>query len=276
MPDDKKSVIEKAPTDAVTALNALVKELAPQGAVLPNAAQQPPADSHSFFDMLHRDAMRAAGEIKRSVKEQRDAYIRKMHDKGGVDGRFTFESIRIDQFNQRAVNEAKAFCASAPQMAAEPVVLIIQGFEGTGKTVLCNAIANYFLRFSRNPSVELVSFEALRQQHFYSNTEDKEERQQRARMIEHYESVNLLILDPLTSTREGFSLFDQKIFANLLRNRLQRRLSMVMTIIQPFGQLHNSIGDLCFESLKAYSVLTTELYGQSRRPQIMVNGVPLR
>ncbi len=268
--DNKQPAVDYAPMDAVAALIRQVQKFDPTVQVEPPKG---PVDLHA---MHLADARRAAAEIKTQVEQQRAAYVRRMHDSGRIDGRWTFKTLRMDAYNQSAVLTAKGFCESKTRFDDQPVILLLQGFEGSGKTVLCSAIANYFLENSTNPSVEIINFDDLRQAHLFSSSEEKEERMQRNRLVEHYMSVNLLIIDSIIPTGEGLSMFDQKIFSNLLRTRLQRNLSMVISLSVPFTKLHASVGELCFESLKAYSVMTAELYGGSRRNQIMVNGVPLR
>lgn len=270
MPDSKKPAVHYAPTDAV---EALIKEIHKFD---PDVSIEPPAGPVDLRAMLQQDARRAAVEIKQQVEAQRAAYIQRMHDSGRIDGRWSFSTIRVDGYNERAIATARGFCASQLESGRAPVILLIQGFEGAGKSVLCTAIANYFLEHSKNPSVEMVNFDDIRQANLFSSSEEREERMLRSRLMERYNSVNLLIVDSLSPTGEGFSIFDQKIFSNLLRVRLQRHLSMVISLTVPFSKLHDSVGDLCFESLKSYSVVTAELFGQSRRNQIMVNGVPLR
>ena len=270
MSDKKPSVVDYAPIDAVAALIKQVQKFDPTVTI------DPPRGPINLQAMRLQDARRAATEIKQQVEEQRASYIRRVHDSGRIDGRWTFNTLHVDAFNESAVTTAFGFCQSKIRMPHEPVMLLIQGFEGSGKTVLCSAIANYFLENSKNPSVEIINFDDLRQAHLFNTSEEKEERVNRNRLVEHYMSVNLLIIDSIIPTGEGLSMFDQKIFSNLLRTRLQRNLSMVITMSVPFTKLHSSVGELCFESLKSYSVLTAELYGGSRRNQIMVNGVPLR
>ncbi len=270
---DEKFRRKNGPADAVQALlDAIAKFVPPE--------QRPPLtekfSAANYYDMLRRDAALASIEIQQNIRDQREAYIRRMHDSGRIDRRYTFSSIQEDSFNQAAVNVARAFCASAPQMSAEPVILLIQGGEGSGKSVLCHAIANFFLENGRNPSVELISLDDLNQANIFNSSDEKEDRMLRSRLLEHYNTVNLLLLDELCPNRRGLSLFEQKNLSALLKSRLHNRLSMVITLVTPFSQLHDAIGNLCFESLKSYSVLTTELYGGSRRPQIMVHGRPLR
>lgn len=270
---DEKYRRNGGPADAVEALQEVVSRYVP-----PEQQQRLMGQfsSANYYEMLRRDAALASIEIQQSIRDQRESYIRRMHDSGRIDRRYTFNSIQVDNFNQAAVNVARAFCASAPQLSAEPVILLIQGGEGSGKSVLCHAIANFFLEHGRNPSVEMISLEDLNQANIFNSTDEKEDRILRSRLLERYNTVNLLLLDELCPNRRGLSLFEQKNLSTLLKARLHNRLSMVITLLTPFSQLHDAIGNLCFESLKSYSVLTTELYGSSRRAQILVNGRPLR
>ena len=268
--NDPADPAERAPVDAVSLLIKEIQKFNPDFKLdLKRPALSPEA-------MRWQDARRAAVEIAQSQKKLRDDFVRSVHDSGRIDGSWTFETLQIDAHNQNAVNAARGFCftKNTREAAAQPVIFILQGAEGTGKTVICSAIANYFLEHGISQDVEIITFDELRRvNYFNSKIDEREDRQEREHLLDVYQSVNMLIIDSLRP--EGLSMFDQKIFSTLLRTRLARRLSMVISISMPFMQLHTVIGDLCFESLKSYSVMTAELYGGSRRRQILVNGAPL-
>ena len=251
----------------VDAVQALIKTIERMSDIKVRLQQDPNFD---FKAMKQREASLAAYEIEQSRKADLKSLIKKIHQSGKIDEKYSFDTIIKDQLNQKAISTAQGFCYALDD-ATVPMLLIIQGAEGAGKTVLANAIANERLKFSPE-SVELIYFDELKKSRLFNQSEDREERIERNDRWDRFCNVKLLILDGLCQNHEGLQLFDQKIMAELLRIRHDNGLSMAITTVVPFESLHNSIGTHCFESMKDYSVIAESLLGGSRRNPIRFNG----
>ncbi|SPT69855.1 DNA replication protein [Anaerobiospirillum thomasii] len=219
--------------------------------------------------MRAREAALAAREIEEQKRLKRKNWINTIHKEGLIDGRYTFETIVRDELNRQAIEMANSFCyLAASEM---PPCFLIRGAEGTGKTVICHAIANKWLELHGH-IVNIVSMDDIRKSCLYNSNELREERISRDSRWEDLCSCSLLIIDGVCTNREQLSQFDQDILGKLLRIRYQRRLPLVITTQIIFMQLHASIGNFCYESIKEYSVIAAELFGASRRQPIVING----
>lgn len=218
-----------------------------------------------------REAQLAAEEIARARMQARRRAISELHARGDVDLRYCFDTIIRDEHNVDAVNGAQLFSMTAGQEQAAPSLLIIQGAEGSGKTVLCHAIANEWLD-KVSGSVCIVGFEELRRSFLPSQNEEHAERREREAQWEQYCSRRLLLVDGFLASRNGLSAFMQQLFGGLLRRRAERHLPMVITTPVEFGSLRLAVGTYCFESMCDYVVMTKHLYGASRRRPIVADG----
>lgn len=223
-----------------------------------------------------REAKLAAAQIKQELQINRKKAIGELYKKGVVNQNIVFESLNKDEFNKDAIEGAQIFCYTAQATDKNEVpLLFIQGAEGTGKTSLCHAIANYWLNFNSS-SVLICTFEQIRKTRLFYNSDDRIDRDDRDERWEMFCNRNLLILDGLLQNREGLQLFDQRVLSDLLRTRFQRGLPMVITTPVTFNNLHACVGDFCYESIREYTVLAKSLYGGSRRNPLVVNGVEIR
>ena len=235
------------------------------------------AGAGSSFDLRQeraREARLAAEEIGRARVRARRRAISELHARGEVDLRYSFDTIIRDNHNVDAINAAQLFSITAGQEQSAPPLLIIQGAEGTGKTVLCHAIANEWLT-KGSGSVHIIGFEELRRPFLPSQNEERAEREEREAQWEMYCSRRLLLVDGFLASRNGLSAFTQQLFGRLLRRRSERRLPMVITTPVEFSSFKLAVGTFCFESMRDYVVMTKRLYGASRRRPIMVDGRPL-
>lgn len=258
---------EKNGKNSIDAVQALIDTIEDISKIKVKLEKDPNFD---FKVMKQREAALAAYEIEQSRKADLKSLINKIHKSGRIDAKYNFDTIIKDQLNSKAIGTAQGFCYAVDD-ATMPMLLIIQGAEGAGKSVLATAIANERLKSSPE-SVELIYFDELKKSRLFNQSEDREERIERNDRWERFCTVKLLILDGLCQNHEGLQLFDQKIVAELLRTRHDNGLSMVITTVVPFESLHNSIGTHCFESMKDYSVIAESLLGGSRRNPIRFNG----
>lgn len=231
-------------------------------------------NKEEYQAMLHSDANKAAREIAKQQSKHRQEYIESLHASGKVLAKWTFEKITKDDFNQMAIGTAFAFCkVDSTEQQEEPGILLIQGAEGTGKTVLSHAIANYMLQTQENPSVAIISFDDLKSACLTTfsagSAEERARNAEKAARLNYYNEVKLLILDSLCPNREPLTQFDQKILANLLRTRFEKRLSMIIMSTVGLEELPQILGSYCFDSIKMYSTVNAAvLEGASRRQGI--------
>lgn len=233
------------------------------------------AEPFDLKQMRKKEAQLAAAEIASQRKNKRKTWIDDIHKEGLVDSRFKFETIIQDDLNRIAIQTAQGFCGSCVESINESedtaVCLLVRGGEGSGKTVIANAIANKWLELTGH-IVNILSMDDIRKACLYSQNEIRQERLDRGDKWDSFCSISLLIIDGLCANKEQLSAFDQKIFSSLLRIRQQKRLPLVITTQLDYAALHQAIGDYCFESIKEYSVMATALYGGSRRAPIVFNG----
>lgn len=116
---------------------------------------------------------------------------------GLLDGTYRFETFVVGSSNRLAVSAARAV-AAAPGSAYNP--LFVYGGSGLGKTHLVAAIAHHARLAKPDVRVEFTSGEEVAE-HFHREIA----RGQAQRFVEHYQPVELLILDDvqfLTGQRE--------------------------------------------------------------------------
>ncbi len=220
-----------------------------------------------------REARLAHIEIEREYENSRKKAIEAIYRSHMVDPKITFDSLIVDDYNQDAINCAKLFCYAQKEDNKVPL-LFIQGAEGTGKTMLCHAIANYWLE-NHSHDISLTSLDQIRKTRFFYTKDESELRDERDEQWEKYLNKKLIILDGFLQSREGMTVFDQKIFSELLRERHARSLPMVITTPVMFSSLTTAMGGYCYESLLEYEVLAKSLLGASRRKPLIVNGVAI-
>lgn len=218
-----------------------------------------------------REAHEAALEIQKENRQNRLLYIQKIHQSGRINQDFVFGKIKVDAQNQEAVGLAKMFCHTVSRPLVSVPMLVISGSEGSGKSVLCHAMANELLEMGIN-DVSMCEFEEIRQTFLFNQNEEKQERRERDDRYEHFASVKVLILDGLCQNREGLSVFDQRIFSRILRERYAARLPMAITTPCELDSLRLALGDFAYESLKQYEAVTAVLYGGSRRQPLRHRG----
>ncbi len=218
-----------------------------------------------------KEAHEAALEIQKENRQNRLLYIQKIHQSGRINPDFAFAKITVDSQNQEAAGLARMFCHTVSRPLNSVPLLLISGAEGSGKTVLCHAMANELLETGIN-EVSLCEFEEIRQTFLFNQNEEKQERRERDDRYEHFASVKVLILDGLCQNREGLTVFDQRIFSRLLRERYAARLPMVITTPCELDSLRLALGDFAYESLKQYEAMTAVLFGGSRRRPLRYRG----
>lgn len=234
-------------------------------------------DNKELIDInkLRKEEARAASiEISRMKLENHKKFVKSVYEEHRIDSRYTFDSIRIDDLNTQAVATAKGFCATGNYNFGEdsaPILLLIQGAAGSGKTVLSNCVANNFLNVLWK-DVVLTSYTEMKKNKTPSSGDTSFDRSDKDAKWERFISVDLLIIDGLCQNREALTAFDRTVIPDLLRARRARDLPLVITTPLLPSEMHMHLGDEIFESIKEYSVLATSLFGQSRREPISFGG----
>ena len=234
----------------------------------------------SFKQMKEREAQDVAREIAASNKKAYLDYAEHLYSEGIVDKRWTFNTLLRDPNNLQAITSAEIFCketsANKPfNSFAKPKLFLVFGKEGTGKSVLVHAMANEYLRIGVK-SLELTTFEDVLKACYFQPDELRQERIERYEEWDHYCQVKILILDGVGQVTDGFNLFEQKVFAKLVRTRATYKLPLIITTSLPSDQLSTAIGTYPYESLKEYEGLCVGLLGNSRRAPLTFNGRILR
>lgn len=94
------------------------------------------------------DAKRASIELAKERLENHKSFVNSIYESKKVLPDNNFEKAIQDEMNKDAIAAAKSFCYMAflsGQFSAAPPLFLLQGPAGTGKTYICNCIANEVL-----------------------------------------------------------------------------------------------------------------------------------
>lgn len=223
------------------------------------------------------DAKRASLELAKERLENHKTFVNSIYESKKVLPDNTFEKALNDDMNREAFGTAKAFCSMAflsGQFSAAPPLLLLQGAAGTGKTYICNCVANEVLNKIWK-EVEICDYNQIKKAKVPSQADTSYDIDAKNKAWQRFVTVDLLILDGLCKNNEALTAYDKQLLPELLRARRANNLPMVITTpLQP-TMMHNHLGDECFESLKDYSVMTAALFGPSRRQPILFGGARL-
>ncbi len=230
-------------------------------------------ENFNIKEQRRKEALLAAEEIKKANLESRVNEIEKAHASGKISKEFTFDKIKVDMFNQKAIKTARSFVNHMiKRKDLGPFFFILRGNEGTGKTVLSHAIANEYLKYCSG-SVEIVTFDQIKDTWIYSFNENREERITRNENWDRFCTCDLLIIDSICAIRVPLTLFEQRVFSNILRERHERGLSLMVTTPLSFQmQLRDALTNYCVDFFTQFSAFAAELEGGSRRAKMVVNG----
>lgn len=262
---------------AVSALTDLICELSGK---TPGQVQSiAPKTSADYSKILQSDTSKAnaeVSEIRRQSEDQRlSDQIKAFLEQSGAKRSRTFDTLSIDQYNSKAINTVKGVTSiiRAGLSEKKPVLLLITGAPGTGKTVLSHAFANQWV-MEMAKSVKLINFERLMETKKILNAEPWSSTSARQRDYQTFLKCDLLIIDGLCANSQALNSYEQKIFLELLNYRFEHNLSMMITsVVTPRnGYLHEAIGDACFDALSSFNVMAEELGGLSRRERFTLGG----
>lgn len=254
----------------VNALDLLIKNIEELGHVKVDIADtEPPLD---MAKERRKDAVEAAREIAQERRQRRNNYVSRIQEEDRINPSWKFDRIVTDPANRGAIELAQGFCA-LPKRNDLPVMLLIQGGSGSGKTVLSHCVANACLENSQETTVELITFSRMFNLRHFTKDEKWEYTADRRDHWNRLVHSSILILEDLCQDMKGLGVFEQQIFSDLLRERKALGLSLVITTALPVNSIKSAIGERCYESMKEYSVMAQQLLGPSRRPPIFINGV---
>ncbi|MBO6258507.1 MAG: hypothetical protein J6M93_04150 [Succinivibrio sp.] len=254
----------------VGALDLLIKNIEALGHVkVDDADKEPPLDMAAE---RRKDAREAALEIERERRQRRNDYVNRVQTEDRINPSWKFDRITVDSANRGAVELAQGFCA-LPKSDTLPVMLLLQGGSGSGKTVLAHCVANACLENSQDTTVELISFSRMFTLRHFTKDEKWEYTADRREHWNRLVHSSILILEDLCQDMKGLGVFEQQIFSDILRERKTLGLSLVITTALPVNTIKSAIGERCYESMKEYSVMAQQLLGPSRRPPIFINGI---
>lgn len=239
-------------------------------------------DPFEIYEIRRQEAREVAGEIKQRQETFYRQFMANMRQEANVNPECTFDRLYKDELNHDAFSMAFKFLASINQKLNKQMLLVF-GDRGSGKTMLCNAIANQYMslkaaahyhapRHRQLPLTLLVNFDDIKKTWLFLHKETFEEKQSRENLFKTYCDVDLLILDGLCSDNMALEPFSQKVFSELIRARVAQNLPMVITTSINLQAIHKAVGDLCYEGIKSFDVDATALLGGSRRPNIRFNG----
>ena len=225
------------------------------------------------------EAKLAAREIAQQRLENHKNLVNSFYQQGILDSKDVFETFVQDNCNQDAFLCAQsftqsinpAFLSSANKISSRPSLLLLLGNPGTGKTKLCNCIANKVLN-EYWKDVEINNQNEIKRKRQPSVSDTNYDVAEKNSQWERLTGVDLLILDGLCQNCSRLSPFDVQMISELLRVRFSKKLQMVITSPLEANALHMVLGDEIMESIKLYNVFSSVLLGVSRRNGIMING----
>jgi len=229
-------------------------------------AQSAPDENLDIQDIRKKEAQEAFKEISKQQKAKRERYISNLYEQHVFNRDFNFKNIIVDSANQQAVSVCDGFATSTGSYdgkLSSPPLLLIWGSVGSGKTVMCNCVANKILNEFES-TVDIASTFDLKKTRFMErDTYVNEENQQR---WEHFVHVGVMILDGITANVERLTKFERQVISELIRCRRELNLPMVITTSMAPQNLKMDLADDIYESMREYSVLVAPLFGDSRRP----------
>lgn len=263
----------------VSAFEVLLKTIEQHTGIDVDAVE---VDPFEIYQMRRQEANEVANEIKQRQEAFYRQFMSNMRKDANVNPEYTFDRLRKDELNHDAFSLSFKFLASINQKLNKQMLLVF-GDRGSGKTLLCHAIANQYLNLKaaahyqspRNrqlPLALIVNFDDVKKTWLFLHKETYEEKLSRENLFKTYCEVDLLILDGLCSDNMALEPFSQKVFSELIRTRVAQDLPMVVTTSINLQAIHKAVGDLCYEGIKSFDVDATALLGGSRRPNIRFNG----
>lgn len=230
-----------------------------------------------YWIMRRNESRQVQLEVKQRQDEYFKNYMQQMRNSTEFNPNYTFEKLKCDQLNLNAYMFGKQF---ADDMAAQldPNLLLILGNPGTGKTALCHAIAqryinnktlteNCYMRRSDLPVLLFTTLADIVNLKMFTLSDGPEERDIREKRFKELCNVDMLIIDDVCPEREELSQFAQKVLAEIMGERQEQGLPLVLSTPLNNIEIANKVGVRCFERINSFNVIATCIEGNSRRPR---------
>ncbi|HIX56605.1 MAG TPA: hypothetical protein H9850_03925 [Candidatus Anaerobiospirillum pullistercoris] len=281
--DDNAQSKRTSANTPLSAMDKLLAILSEKSGIDLNSVEVSPND---YYIMMEREKKEVCQVVAAHRKQTYHEYLAQMRELCHIHPECTFEQAVCDELNYQAFDYAQNFLTTLfPKLM--PNMFLVCGDLGSGKTVLCHAMANRFLELcaqdesyceghSDLPFVQITSMEELRMTRYYRPREVAEDRYKREHRFRELCQTDLLILDGLCNDCQALDLFNQRVLNELLRFRSNNYKPMVITTPINLQALHKAVGDACFEGIKCFNVVAASLLGGSRRPDIYYNGAYLQ
>lgn len=231
-----------------------------------------------FQQMKRNEAIAIQQKLRQERQKNYQEFVKEQLESLDLD---LIKKFVPDVNNQQALEDSYAFIKYINTKGLTNKLLLIFGDCGTGKTSLCNLIAQKYIQNKANnyeypvnsklPFLFLTSFDEMKTNWYFSYQDSEEERSARDKRNQDLMDVDLLIVDDFCSSGFGLEAFEQKHFSFLLKKRSDRHLPTVVTTSLIASEFKSAIGPFCYDNFCRFDVTATFLDGGSRRKSIFVS-----
>ena len=251
-----------------------------------------PYDGMSYEDFRRMNDREALRDNEAVIADGRRERAARLLEETDINPDWTFSRMTVDSSNRATVMAAKQYIndfigcmrlrkereelgREAERGSADAVMslssipkqhfpsLLLWGEYGVGKSMLAGSIAHELLR--KGITVIFSQFADIVRKIYYTKNEDNLGYQRQL------ESIDLLIIDEVGVDRREVNENQAMLLGKILRTRYNRGLGAILITNQKpdesggKSQLHMSLTDYSFESVKMLSPLVLELKGRNRR-----------
>ncbi|MBQ9274571.1 MAG: ATP-binding protein [Succinivibrio sp.] len=211
---------------------------------------------------MERDHEAATRDLRQKAIGASQSYTQLLQLSGRVKAEWTFEQIQHDELNSQAISAARSFCDTsgvAPQR-----ILVVTGNPGSGKTVLCNALANYYMK-NTGRRVCYTSLAAVKELRFSAGEREDEFTGLRFGEYRALVECALLIIDPLVLGNTPLTPFENRVLCRLCTQHYEHGGELVLTLPKVGATVNEYMELYCADALHSYEGMRADLLGESRR-----------